>query len=453
MTVCGFNVLGGDPQAPPTREEVLRAYDRTRVQRARTSRRSLLLLALLVGPGILTMLAENDGPSMLSYVATGAFYGVGFFVPFILLTFAMAYVVQEATVRIGVATHRGHAELIFERFGKAWGHFAMLDLMLGNVLTLMTELIAIRAGAAYFGVPPWLAIICAVGVVVGAFMTRRYFTWERFAMVLAAGNLVFVPAALFAHPHLAELQHALVFWGPVEGGVSATFVMLLLANVGATITPWMIFFQQSAVADKGLTHDDLRHSRADTALGAVLAAIAAVATLVVGSALFRHHVNVSSLASGADFARALRPFVGSAGAALFALGMIEAGLVAAIMISASSSYATGEVLRSGRSLNRSLTQATTFYATGILSITCASAIVMIPHAPLLAITLTVNVMATVLMAPALLFVLLLANDTEIMGPLANGRWANAAGGAVIAVVSLLGAVYGVIVAFPHLPGR
>jgi Mn2+/Fe2+ NRAMP family transporter len=118
------------------------------------------------------MLGENDGPSMLSYAATGAKFGIGFFLPFIVLTFAMAIVVQEMTVRLGTATHRGHAELIFERFGPFWGWFSMIDLGIGNFLTLITEFIAIRAGLGFFGVPPWAAVLAALALLYAALMTH-----------------------------------------------------------------------------------------------------------------------------------------------------------------------------------------------------------------------------------------------------------------------------------------
>src|SRR5258708_1348965 len=148
---------------PPdvTTEDIHRAKDRLRIRNARARKgpfRQLSLLFLLVGPGILVMLGENDGPSMLSYSATGATYGIGFFVPFIVLTFAMAFVVQELTVRLAAVTHRGHAELIFDRFGPFWGWFFMIDLAIGNFLTLVVEFIAIQAGLVYFGVPAPIAL-------------------------------------------------------------------------------------------------------------------------------------------------------------------------------------------------------------------------------------------------------------------------------------------------------
>src|SRR5580658_10506803 len=148
-----------------THEDIDRAHDRERVRATRTQRGvwpRTRLLWLLIGPGILVMLGENDGPSMLSYAATGARYGIGFFLPFVVLTFVMACVVQEMTARLGAATHRGHAELIFDRFGAFWGWFSMIDLMIGNFLTLVTELIAIRAGLGVFGVRPAVAILSAL---------------------------------------------------------------------------------------------------------------------------------------------------------------------------------------------------------------------------------------------------------------------------------------------------
>ncbi len=436
----------------PSREDILRARDRNGVRAARSSGRRVRLLLLLAGPGILAMLGENDGPSMLSYAQTGATYGIGFFVPFILVTFVMAFVVQEMTVRIGSATHRGHAKLIFDRFGPFWGYFAMGDLAVGNLLTLITEFIAIRAGAAYFGIPGWIAVMGGVLVVAAAMSARRYFTWERAALTLAAGNLLFIPAALFAHPDFAGIGRALGSWGPVPGGITVGFFTLIMANIGATVTPWMLFFQQGAVVDKGLTKRDVPQGQEDTALGAALAAVAGLAALVACAPLFTHGVASSGLSGGADFATALRPYIGSTGAALFALGLIEAGLVAAMTISTSSAYAFGEAFHSGRSLNLDFPQGLLFYLTAFVSVLVAAAVVMVPHAPLLAITITVNVIATMLMGPALLLLLILINDREIVGELANNAWQNIVAGAIVIGIVLVGAFYGLIVVFPRLLG-
>jgi Mn2+/Fe2+ NRAMP family transporter len=327
------------------------------------------------------------------------------------------------------------------------------------LLTLVTEFIAIQAGGLYFGVPPWLSVAIGVLIVIGSLAFRRYATWERALMGLAVFNLLFVPAALLAHPDGAALAHALTTWGPLPGGFTTAFLTLVLANVGATVTPWMIFFQQSAVVDKGLTKADVPQGRVDTAIGAILAAVAAIATLVAAAPLFAAKVDVSNFASGADFATGLAPLIGSTGATLFALGILEAGLVAAMTISTSSSYALAETVSASEkvstrhSLNLDFASGRLFYGVAIVSTILAAAIVLIPGAPLLAMTLTVNVIATLLMAPALLLLLLLANDREIMGDLANGRLANAAGGTIVVAIAVIGALYGVITACPALLGK
>src|SRR5579864_4668904 len=257
-----------------THEDIDRAHDRERVWETRAKRgmwSRARLLWLLIGPGILVMLGENDGPSMLSYAATGARFGIGFFLPFVVLTFLMACVVQEMTVRLGAATHRGHAELIFDRYGPFWGWFSMADLMLGNFLTLITEFIAIRAGLGYFGVPPFVAVSAAWLVLFAALMAHRYWTWERVTLVAALCNLIFVPVALLSHPHWGAIGHSLITWKPLPGGLTQETVLILLADIGATVTPWMLFFQQSAIADKGMTTHDIRFGRIDTVLGATLA--------------------------------------------------------------------------------------------------------------------------------------------------------------------------------------
>jgi len=435
------------------REDRLRALDRLKVVGNRASGHNLRLLWLLSGPGVLVMLGENDGPSMVSYATTGARYGVGFFVPFILLTFAMAFIVQEMTVRLGAATHRGHAELIFQRFGPFWGYFAMGDLVFGNILTLVTEFIAIQAGGVYFGLPAWISVGVGVVLVIGAMAMHRYATWERLLMGLAVFNLLFIPAALYAHPNGAALARAIATWRPLAGGFSKTFLTLVLANIGATVTPWMIFFQQSAVVDKGMTPADLTQGRMDTAIGAGLAAMAAIATVVATTPLFAAHIDISKFASGADFASALRPLIGTTGATLFAIAILEAGLVAAMTISTSSSYALAETLSARSSLNLGFAEGKLFYGAALGSTLIAAGIVLLPGAPLLAMTLTVNVIATLLMAPALLFLLLLVNDREIMGPLAN-RWrGNLLGGGIVIAISLIGALYGVTTIFPGLLGE
>lgn len=433
-----------------THEDIDRARDRQRVLAARDRRgptSRLRLLWLLMGPGVLVMLAENDGPSMLSYAATGSQFGISFFIPFIVLTFVMAIVVQEMTVRLGAATHRGHAELIFDRFGPFWGWFSMIDLIIGNFLTLITEFIAIRAGLGFFGVPPWAAILSAIAVLYLALITHRYWTWERVTMAAAVFNLVFIPLAFLAHPHWGSVSHALATWTPLPGGLTRNTVLIILANIGATVTPWMLFFQQSATVDKGLTRSDIRFGRLDTVLGAVLASAAAVGMVLATAPLFTHHMSAEHF-QAAEFAQALQPLIGRFGAALFALGIVEAGLVAAITISVASAYAFGEVARRPHSLNLPLGEGRTFYSVLFLCAALAAAIVLIPGLPLVYVVLVVNVVAVLAMPPALIFLFMLANDKEIMGDLVSPRWVNVLTSAIVILLIAAGLLFGISVLAP-----
>jgi Mn2+/Fe2+ NRAMP family transporter len=442
-----------DPAAPttPSHEDFDRAADRQTILRARghTSRWfGARVLLLLVGPGVITFLGENDAPSMLSYAATGAQFGIGFFLPFVVLPFVIALLAQEITVRLGTVSQTGHAYLIYRRFGRFWGNFAMLDLLFTNFLTLVTEFVGIAAGAGYFGVPAWLSVTGGVAVVGTAVIVRRYWAWERFFLALALGNLIFVPVAIMTHPDWSFVAHALWSWQPLAGGFNIHMLILLLADIGATITPWMLFFQQGAVSDKALSVRDIRHGRIDTTVGAALATIAALACIIAKAPLFVHHMNASQFGT-AQFAQALVPYIGRVGGALFALGVLEAGLVAATVISTSSAYAFGEVTRTGHSLNRGIREAKGFYSVLLGIAAVAGALVLLPGFPLEMVVIMVNVIAVLTMPPAIGFLLILANDREIMGPHKSTWWLNAMGLAVGIFITLAGIVYALSVIVPQ----
>ena len=265
-------------------------------------------------------------------------------------------------------------------------------------------------------------------------------------------NLVFVPVALLTHPHWGTVGRALVTWRPLPGGLTQETVLILLANIGATVTPWMLFFQQSATADKGLTTSDIGFGRLDTVIGAVLATIAALATLIATAPLYIHHISSANLEAG-QFAQALEPFIGHWGAALFALGMFEAGMVACITISTSSAYAFGEVARRPHSLNLPMSQGKAFYSVLLIEAAAAAGLVLIPGLPLVYVVLVVNVIAVLAMPPALIFLYMLANDPEIMGDQVSPWWANLLTTGVVLLLVGAGILFGLSVAAPSVLAR
>jgi Mn2+/Fe2+ NRAMP family transporter len=211
----------------------------------------------------------------------------------------------------------------------------------------------------------------------------------------------------------------------------------------------MLFFQQSATVDKGLTTTDIRFGRIDTVLGAALASAAAVAAILATAPLFVHHMSAGNF-EAAQFAQALEPIIGRFGASLFALGMVEAGIVAAITISTSSAYAFGEVAHKPHSLNLPMGEGKSFYAVLTFCAMAAAAIVLIPGLPLVYVVLVVNVVAVLAMPPALVFLFMLVNDKEIMGDLVSPLWANVLSTGVVLLLTTVGILFGVSVIAPNI---
>ena len=212
-----------------------------------------------VRSGLIVMLADNDAGGITTYTVTGAKFGYGL-IWFLLLLLPVAYVVQEMTVRLGAVTKRGHAEAIFDAFGSFWGWFSFLDLALVNWLTLITEFIGMTAALMIFHIPPLITVAVVSIIMMLMVLQGRYWTWEKIALLFAALNLIYIPAAFMVHPSVGEvLSTGLIPHFP--GGLNGTLFFFLMANIGTTIAPWMIFFQQSAVVDKGMKEKDIPGGR------------------------------------------------------------------------------------------------------------------------------------------------------------------------------------------------
>ena len=212
--------------------------------------KAIRLYLVIAGPGLVVMIADNDAGGITTYAATGAQYGYHL-IWFLLLLIPVAYYVQEMTVRLGAVTKRGHAEAIFESFGAFWGWFSLIDLMIVDWLTLVTEFVGMTAALSIFGVPAWLTVILVILLMSIIVLNGRYWTWEKISLGFCLLNLIYIPAAFMVNPSIASiLGQGLIPNFP--GGFNNELFFLLMANIGTTIAPWMLFFQQSSVVDKGL---------------------------------------------------------------------------------------------------------------------------------------------------------------------------------------------------------
>jgi NRAMP (natural resistance-associated macrophage protein)-like metal ion transporter len=413
----------------------------------RRSSKALRLFCAIAGPGIIVMVADNDAGGITTYATTGAKYGL-YLLWFLILLGPVAYYVQEMTVRLGAVTKRGHAEAIFTSFGRFWGWFSLLDLVLTDWLTMITEFIGMTLAMSIFGVPPWVTVICCWVIMGSMILSGRYWTWEKITLVFCVLNLIYIPAAFMVHPSVGDILKNSFLPRFPPGGLTNDLVFMLMANIGTTIAPWMLFFQQSSVVDKALKEKDITFGKLDTMIGALLTVVVAVVLIIVCGMLL-NGVAITDDFSAADAAKAIMPqskFIGT----VMAIGFFDAGLLGAVCISLASSWAFGEVFGWAHSLNHKIKEAPWFYAYYFFDLLLAGTVVLIPKAPLGLITLFVQVIATTLMPAALVFLILLLNDRKTMGKYANTTWENFANITIVVAVIVTSTLYGISAVFPAI---
>ena len=409
-------------------------------------RRQLIIFLSVLGPGIIVMVADNDAGGITTYTVTGAKYGFHL-IWFLILLGPVAYFVQEMTVRLGAVTKRGHAEAIFHAFGSFWGWFSLLDLVLTDWLTMITEFIGMTAAMSIFHIPPVVTIVICWIMMSAMITTGRYWTWEKLALFFCVVNLIYIPCAFMVQPSVSDILYNSFVPHFPPGGFTNDLFFLLMANVGTTIAPWMLFFQQSAVVDKRLKQKDIKFGKVDTAFGSFLTVIVAVFLIIVCGKLLLG-MPVDSAAEATIKIMPINKYIGT----IFSIGLFDAGFLGAICISLASSWAFGEVFGWAHSLNNKIREAPWFYAYYFFDLLLAGVVVLIPKAPLVLITLFVQVIATTLLPAALVFLILLLNDKKTMGNDTNTLFENIANISIVLAIIVLSTLYGISAIFPNVFG-
>jgi len=373
-------------------------------------------LLWVIGPGLIVMLADTDAGSVVTAAQSGAQWGYRLLLLELILI-PVLYVVQELTVRLGIATGRGHAELIRLHFGARWAWLSVSMLAVVSIGALVTELSGLAGAGLVFGIPAPVSVAAGVSVLVLIVWTGSYRSVERMALLLGAFELAFLVVAWRAHPALSAL---------VGGSLSIPlgdhgYLYLAAANVGAVLMPWMIFYQQSAVVDKGLQRLDLAAARFDTAIGAVLTQTIMIAILVATAATVGSAGERPSLNTIQEISASLTPFLGTGvGKLTFALAVTGAALVAAIVVSLTVAWTLGEVTGYKRSLEHTPSEAPWFYGVFTFALVTAASIVLAVH-DLVRLSIAVEVMNALLLPIALGFLLLLAGRA-LPAPFRLGRF-------------------------------
>jgi Mn2+/Fe2+ NRAMP family transporter len=355
------------------------------------------------GPGLVVMLADTDIGSLITAAQSGVQFGYRLLLQQLLLV-PVLYIVQELTVRLGIFTGRGHGELIRHHFGPAWAWVSAAGLGIAPAGALLTEFAGVAGVGELYGIPRGVSVSLAAAALLAVVLTGSYRRVERAAIAVGLFEFVFFYVAWRAHPDPGVMLHQAVSipWH------SKPYWFLTAANVGAVIMPWMVFYQQSAVADKRLLPEHFGAARLDTAVGALVTQLVMAAALIACAATIGARSPDATLNSVGDISHALTPFLGeTVGKIVFSAGIIGAGLVASIVVSLAFAWGLGEVTGYRRSLELHPLQARWFYGVYALCV-IGGAVVVALWPNLVALSVDVQVMNALLLPLVLGFLIALA---------------------------------------------
>ncbi|MET8956911.1 Nramp family divalent metal transporter [Streptomyces sp. NPDC004393] len=410
----------------------------------------LKTLLAIVGPGLIVMVGDNDAGAFATYGQAGQNYGTHLLWTLLLLV-PVLYINQEMVLRLGAVTGVGHARLILERFGKFWGAFSVIDLFLLNALTLVTEFIGITLATGYLGLPKAASVVLAAAIIIASAFTGSFRRFERVAITLCAASLLLVPIYFMVHPAASQMARDFVVPNMPGGtGQLSTVMLLIIGIVGTTVAPWQLFFQQSYVIDKRITPRFMKYEKADLVIGIVVVVIGAAAMMGLTAAAFAGTHGFGNFTDAGGIATGLEAKAGKLAGVLFAIALLDASIIGAFAVSLSTAYAIGDVFGIKHSLHRGVKGAKGFYAVYAGLVATAAAIVLIPGSPLGLLTEGVQTLAGVLLPSASVFLLLLCNDKQVLGPWANGPKTNAFTSAVVGVLVALSIILTASVLFPNI---
>lgn len=370
----------------------------------------------VLGPGLIAAAAGNDAGGIATYSAAGAQFGYDLLWVMVVLIVPLCFV-QEACARLGAATGRGLLDLIRERFGWNWSLFAILVVLIANGGLMVSEFVGLGEAAEILGVSRWLAVPLAAGLLWALIYFWSYSRVEKMLLVLTLVFLVYPLAAWMGNPHPGDLLHG-AFVPHLRS--DPQFVMLFVALLGTTITPYMQVYQQSAVVEQGAYRRKYGPERLDAYLGSFLSNLMSI-SMMVATAATLHGAGKTRIESAAQAARALEPVVGKAAGTLFAVGLLGATALAAAVLALSTAYAVTETLGATKGVDLDFRRAPTFFSLFTLLLGLGAVGALLPGLPVMPLLVGVQVLNGGLLPIILVFVMLLSSDALLMGELKNSR--------------------------------
>ncbi len=389
----------------------------------------MVLIFGIVGPGLITSFADNDAGGITTYSIAGARYGYSLLWMLLLITFVLAFF-QEMVARLAAVTGKGLSDLIREEFGLRWTLFAMIVLLVANFTTTIANFAGIAASLEILGVSKYISVPATALALWLLVVKGSYRFVERFFLIVALFFAAYVIAGFMAKPD----------WGLAVGSLvkptlvwKADYWVIFIATIGTTITPWMQFYLQSSIVDKGITMKHYNYAKLDVFVGTFFTNFISFFIIVTCAAtLFKAGIPVHN---AEDAALALAPIAGKYSSVLFALGLFVASMMAASIVPLSTSYAICEAFGMETGINKNFSQAPIFFSLYTLLLILGGAAILIPGLPLIKVMLFAQTVQGVLLPIILIFILLLLNNRDVMGNHVNSKFYN-----IAALLSVAGIV-------------
>jgi NRAMP (natural resistance-associated macrophage protein)-like metal ion transporter len=397
-------------------------------------RRGLLAFLAVMGPGLIAGIAGNDAGGITTYSKLGAETGLSLLWLFP-ITIVILAIVQEMAARLGVVTGQGLSDLIRDRFGVRWTVFAMVVLLVANVANTVAEFAGAAAALEIFGIPRWLTVPVVAVSIWALVIYASYKTIERVFLSVSLVFLAYIVSAFQSHPDWSAVASGLI---TPTLSLDPAILLLVVAVVGTTITPYMQFYLQSAVAEKGIDEEELALERADAIGGAIWTNVIAV-FIVIATATTIHAAGVT-INSAADAAKAFEPVAGELATALFAVGLFGASVLAATIMPISTAYVICEAFGWESGVDKRFGDAPSFFFIYTFVLVFGALVVLIPGLDLLPAIVASQNLQGLLLPIVLVFMVVLVNDERLMGRHRNGRLANIVTWVAVGLVIVLDVV-------------
>ena len=388
------------------------------MKKFRAFRDKIIVFLSIMGPGIVTAFADNDAGGIATYAAAGAKYGLGLLFTMLLSTVCLA-IAQEMSARTGAVTGKGLSDLIRERYGVKWTLFAMSILIVANIGTTASEFSGIATSFEIFGVSRYISVPIIAFAVWILVLKGSYNKIEKIFLVLCLTFASYAISGIIVGPSWKEVLIASVkpnfIW-------DAEFLLMAIGVIGTTVTPWGQFYVQAAVVDKGINASDYQYTRWDVLVGVFFTWLVAFFIIVATNATL--YTNGIDIETAGDAAIALEPVAGKYAGWLFAFGLLGASMLAAFILPLSTAYAVCEALGFEHAISDSYREAPVFFSLYTMLVVAGAGIVLLPGISLYKIMLTSQVINGVLLPPILIFMMLIANDRNLLGEYANSRLYN-----------------------------